>query len=113
MENTIKIKPSAVFALLRSAHEKGYTRLLPWGLASLTLGTYIYDTAIAQIEVLGWKSLMTVGAFYLGYWLDRSAFPYARPHVAINEGNMRLACMCMMRRVSIIAACMLSVSSGL
>lgn len=39
-----------------------------------------YSGGKANLDVLTWKALLLTSAAYLGYWLDRTLFPGARPH---------------------------------
>ncbi|NEM33488.1 hypothetical protein G3V90_26340, partial [Escherichia coli] len=53
-------------------------------------------------------------AAVLGYWLDRSLFPYARPNYFQSaEDEQRLFSAAMLRRAVIVAAVCLSVAMGL
>lgn len=52
------------------------------------------------------KVNLVVLAGWIGYWLDRELFPYARPHEADTDGAM-------LRRSIIVAGSMLAVGLGL
>jgi len=55
-------------------------RACPWLLAAIATTIGVAVVAPFQLGVLLWSlSKVCLGA-YLGYWLDRSFFPYARPH---------------------------------
>ncbi len=56
-----------------------FPRLSGWLVASAALFVVIGWTSSAQIPVVIYKlSLVSLSAV-LGYWLDRSLFPWARP----------------------------------
>lgn len=104
-------------------------RMLPWLAISLLLAAGVFDLAPQQLPVTLYKlSLISVAA-YVGYWIDRGLFPYARPHTFIpseddepfedDSGELiKIANFgwsyeaAMIRRAIIVAACILGVSLG-
>lgn len=88
-------------------------RMDAWAYAALVLCLVV--AAIAPQEQIGLTvyklSLQALGAV-LGYYVDRSAFPYARPDapaVICNDSRFAYA---MQRRALIMSACILGVSLG-
>lgn len=73
-------------------------KLRAWEFAALALVAVALVVLLAPHRVaslLGMAAQMTVAA-YLGYWVDRVAFKYARPHTlppgdAFNTATMRRA----------------------
>ncbi|MDT8428510.1 MAG: putative holin [Pseudomonadales bacterium] len=79
--------------------------------------TIVATIAPYQIGVLVWSlSKLALGA-YLGYWVDRCLFPYARPHTLLGGGGLggppdyRLD-LATLRRAIIVAAALVSMSLG-
>lgn len=89
------------------------TRMLSWLAISLALTAAIYLVAPHQLQVTLYKLSLITTAAWLGYWIDRSLFPYARPdHIfeqALNTNDMNHAAM---RRAIIIAACVVAAALG-
>lgn len=55
-------------------------RALPWLVFALIATAVVFVLAPHQIGLLVWSlSKLCFGA-YLGYWIDRTIYPYARPH---------------------------------
>ena len=56
-------------------------------------------------------SKLAVGAF-VGYWIDRALFPYARPHEYFDDGagseSANLFAFACIRRVLIVCACIIA-----
>lgn len=94
-------------------------RLWPWLLGSLLTTTVVGVIAPHQLGVLIWSlSKLCLGA-YLGYWIDRGIFCYARPGAVVGAAKQgcdgvawNVACWCMMRRAVIIAAAVLALGLG-
>lgn len=94
-------------------------RLWPWLLGALLTTTVVGVIAPHQLGVLIWSlSKLCLGA-YLGYWIDRGIFCYARPGVVVEAAKQggdgvawTVACWCMMRRAVIIAAAVLALGLG-
>ena len=111
---------AAAWALLRA-------RMAGWLYVSLVLAVAILLLAPYQLPVTLYKlSLITTGA-WLGYWLDRALFPYARPGcfiqwgaspggpgvvLAMSEAQVRAFAAAMLRRALIIAAVVIAVALG-
>jgi len=65
-------------------------RALPWLVFALIATAVVFVLAPHQIGLLIWSlSKLCFGA-YLGYWIDRTIYPYARPHDLFHMAN-RLA----------------------
>jgi hypothetical protein len=62
---------------------------------------FVYTVAPNQVEVMTYKLALTAGFAYLGYWIDRRAFPYARPHTEEDVDTFNMATI---RRAIIIGA---------
>lgn len=109
--------------------------MFDWLIAAVLLAILVYLIAPQQLPVSLYKLSLVALAAVAGYWIDRSVFPYARPHffvdaTALNlpkgvevgdalwsppvvDGSMpSLAASCMLRRAIIISAAMIAVSLG-
>lgn len=94
-------------------------RLWPWLLGALLTTTVVGVIAPHQLGVLIWSlSKLCLGA-YLGYWIDRGIFCYARPGAVVEAAKQsgdgvawNVACWCMMRRAVIIATAVLALGLG-
>lgn len=85
-------------------------RLTDWTLVTLALLLALALLAPEQLQVVLYKAgLVTLGAA-MGYWIDRSLFPYGRPHECIG---FLLIGMSMLRRAMIVLACVLGLTLGL
>lgn len=113
-------------------------RLGGWLLIALVLAAAVWLTAPHMLPVSLYKLSLVSLAGVLGYWLDRSLFPYARPdvfltldavdvkEVAVCDGEddtctleaaaddtlLRVMGMAMLRRAIIVAATMLAMGLG-
>lgn len=113
-------------------------RLGGWLLIALALAAAVWLTQPQQLPVSLYKLSLVSLAGVLGYWLDRSLFPYARPdvflsldeveadQVAVCDGEddtctleaaaddtlLRLMGIAMLRRAIIVAAAMVSMAMG-
>ncbi len=56
-------------------------RLSGWLLITILLMAAIWWLAPQQLPVTAYKLSLVTLAGVVGYWMDRSFFPYARPHV--------------------------------
>lgn len=56
-------------------------RLTSWWLIALALSALVFLLAPQQIPVSLYKINLIALAAVAGYWIDRSVFPYARPHM--------------------------------
>lgn len=88
-------------------------RMLDWLVIAATLTGIIYVIAPQQLPVTLYKlSLISIAAV-VGYWIDRSLFPYARPDVFLNDGPADVAfSAAQLRRAIIVAACVIGVALG-
>lgn len=66
---------------------EGYFRMSGWGLAAVASGVAVYFFIPQEFEVALWKSALVASAAFGGYWLDRTLFPYARPHTLTADEN--------------------------
>lgn len=103
-------------------------RMALWLLISLLLLLPVALIAPHQLGVSVYKLSLITSAAWLGYWIDRSLFPYARPdryletpfspgapfvpggHV--KTGHHTVFAAAMLRRAGIIAAAMIGVALG-
>ena len=68
---------------------------------------FVFWVAPNQLEVMLYKVALISGFAYLGYWIDRTAFPYGRPHeewAISEEDDTALYRAAMLRRAVIIGA---------
>ena len=54
-------------------------RLIVWAFVTLLLSFAVWWMAPQQLPVTAYKLSLVTLAGVIGYWLDRSLFPYARP----------------------------------
>ncbi|ATE60149.1 putative holin [Thauera sinica] len=64
-----------------------HARMSGWLYVSLLLAVAIVAIAPHQLPVTLYKLSLIATAGWLGYWLDRALFPYARPHDLIRWGE--------------------------
>jgi len=86
-------------------------RIGPWLILALitTVGVgFLYPH---QLGVLLWSLTKLCWGAYLGYWIDRSIFPYARPGNLLGPPASSLG-LFMLRRAIIIAAALLALGLG-
>lgn len=69
----------------------------------------LYFLSPAQLPVVLWKAGLLSFAGFIGYWLDRHLFPYARPHIYFVPENRSWA---MIRRTIIVAAVIIGFALG-
>ena len=112
---------------------KKLPRMMDWVLAALILSLIIFALSPQQLPVSLYKLNLIAIAGVVGYWLDRSLFPYARPdtfqakdieHDTIDDSdvlrfelevfppNDLLFAVSMLRRALIVAAAMIAVGLG-
>lgn len=84
-------------------------RMIEWLIVSLLLVGLIWLTAPQQLPVSLYKLSLITMAAWMAYWIDRSAFPYARPDRAAT-GIERAGAQ--IRRAIIVGSAMLAVSLG-
>lgn len=88
----------------------------PWLIGALIATCIVGWLYPHQLGVLLWSlSKLSLGA-YLGYWIDRSIFRYARPgSIDWRDAGPHTAYLlagCMLRRALIIAAAILALGLG-
>ncbi|WP_051299246.1 putative holin [Marinobacterium litorale] len=105
-------------------------RLIVWLLVSIALLAAIAWVSPHQLPVVLYKIALVTIAAVLAYWLDRTLFPYARPHVLFGEadhyqdGDLKRdraqeagyrwsASIATLRRALIVLACVLGLTLGL
>ncbi|MHA7915514.1 putative holin [Alloalcanivorax xenomutans] len=90
-----------------------FPRLTEWLVITIGLLVVIALIQPQQLPVVLYKaSLVTMGAV-LGYWIDRTLFPYARPHT-FARGTQAVPCAAaMVRRALVVLACILGLTLGL
>lgn len=88
-------------------------RLFSFYIATAVLVGIIWALAPQQLPVTIYKLSLITLAGLVGYWLDRSLFPYARPDVFVashvNDTRFSAA---MIRRALIVGSTILGVSLG-
>lgn len=87
-------------------------RMTDWIIVTILLTLLIYFLAPQQLPVSLYKLSLITTAAVVGYWIDRSLFPYARPdNPSIQPYDMIIAA-AMLRRAIIVGCAMLAVSLG-
>ena len=93
-------------------------RMSGWLLVSLLLTAAIAVTAPQQLPVSLYKLSLITSAAWVGYWIDRSLFPYARPDSFLTDAGSpiddfkHIFATAQIRRAIIIAAAMIGVALG-
>lgn len=93
-------------------------RLSGWLLITLLLLACVWLIAPHQLPVSLYKLSLVATAAVVGYWIDRSLFPYARPDVFLDQHDipddtlLRLMAMAMVRRAIIVGCAMLAMGLG-
>ena len=112
-------------------------RMLDWLIYALLLALLVWFIAPQQLPVSLYKLSLVSLAAVVGYWIDRSLFPYARPDIFLtlatpgepiedagpdgctltmqacgDDALLRLMGLAMLRRALIVAATMLAVGLG-
>lgn len=85
-------------------------RMLDWIAVSILLTLAIWLLAPHQLGVTLYKLSLVSLAAVVGYWIDRSAFPYARPD-DLSLDHLETAA-AYLRRAIVIGACIVGVSLG-
>ena len=108
-------------------------RLLLCSMAAVLLVGALFFVSPAQLPVMLYKSSLALLAGYVGYWLDRWLFPYARPDgylaqewrkhdadfpadaadYAVVPGYESIFAAALLRRALIVLGVMLAVGVGL
>lgn len=86
-------------------------RLWGWALITIVLLVAVWALAPQQLPVSLYKLSLVALAAVVGYWLDRSLFPYARPDRFEFE-SVNLFAACMLRRAVIVGCAMLAMGLG-
>jgi len=84
-------------------------RLADWIVIAIVLTLAIAIIAPQQIPVTLYKLSLVSLAAAVGYWIDRSLFPYARPDDRLSDLQTASA---YLRRAIIVGACIVGVSLG-
>jgi hypothetical protein len=90
-------------------------RIGPWLILAILTTIAVGFLYPHQLGVLLWSLTKLCWGAYLGYWIDRSIFPYARPDGfnPENDTNQRTSWEALMlRRAIIIAAAILALGLG-
>lgn len=87
-------------------------RMYDWIIVTILLTVLIYVLAPQQLPVSAYKLSLITTAAVVGYWIDRSLFPYARPDDKQLIGSTILQGAAMLRRAIIVGCAMLAVSLG-
>ncbi|SJN14249.1 Putative inner membrane protein [Halomonas citrativorans] len=89
-------------------------RIGPWLILAIITSIAVGFLYPHQLGVLLWSLTKLCWGAYLGYWIDRSMFPYARPGdwCSTHTPGNGLLPLLMLRRVIIIAAAILALGLG-
>ena len=90
-------------------------RLWGWFLITLALLAAVWCIAPQQLPVSLYKLSLVTLAAVVGYWLDRSLFPYARPDAIRIQPVPDQHCImgaAMLRRAIIVGCAMLAMGLG-
>ncbi|WNL39842.1 putative holin [Halomonas sp. PAMB 3232] len=88
-------------------------RIGPWLVGAIITSIVVGILYPHQLGVLLWSLTKLCWGAYLGYWIDRSMFPYARPGAWVDsDADRPLLPQFMLRRVIIIAAAILALGLG-
>ncbi|MDC8804234.1 putative holin [Halomonas pacifica] len=95
-------------------------RLGPWLILALICAAIVGLLYPHQLGVLLWSLTKLSAGAYLGYWIDRSIFCYARPHLLMidamevsgSEKYWLQFAIATLRRAIIIAAAILALGLG-
>jgi hypothetical protein len=89
-------------------------RIGPWLILALITSIAVGFLYPHQLGVLLWSLTKLCWGAYLGYWIDRSIFPYARPgnYSCRNADGLSAIGLLMLRRAIIIAAAVLALGLG-
>lgn len=97
-------------------------RLSGWAIIAAGLLVALALSHPAQLGVVLYKASLLVLASVMGYWIDRSLFPYARPHTQLDlhpasaYSTTRMSsvpALLMLRRAVIVLGCILGLTLGL
>lgn len=79
-----------MFANLKSALNSLLPRMSGWLVIVFVLMVAVWLIAPHQLTVALYKLSLVTLAAVAGYWLDRSIFPYARPHELFGATDVRV-----------------------
>lgn len=91
---------------------KRFPRMTDWLLITIVLIGLIAWLAPQQLPVSLYKLSLITMAAVVGYWIDRSLFPYGRPDNASIQPYDMIIAAAMLRRAIIVGCAMLAVSLG-
>ena len=74
------------------------------GLFALAFIVFVLASRPEQVYLFGWKLALIATAGWIGYWLDRELYPYARPH----EASAKEQPLVMIRRAIIVGSAMVA-----
>ncbi|ACL72732.1 MAG: putative holin [Billgrantia sp.] len=86
-------------------------RVGPWLIAALIMAAVVGWLYPHQLGVLLWSLTKLSFGAYLGYWIDRTIFPYARPGDFLQL-HVKSVSLLMLRRAIIIAAVIIALGLG-
>lgn len=89
-----------------------FPRMFDWLLVTLVLIGLIAWLSPQQLTVSLYKLSLITMAAVVGYWIDRSLFPYARPDDLSLSTSVIAQSAAMLRRAIIVGCAMLAVSLG-
>ena len=86
-------------------------RMSGWGFVAVAALAAVAFVSAEQLPVALWKFAQVASGGFLGYWLDRHLFPYARPDKLGAEGDPHgiVFASAMLRRAAIVAATIVAV----
>ena len=92
---------------------KDKLRMAEWLLISVLLMFAIWTFAPQQLGVSLYKFSLITTAAWVGYWIDRSLFPYARPDkLDYVVGGAPIIAAAQLRRALIISSCVIAAALG-
>lgn len=100
-------KPSPI----KPAFNQRAPRLWGWAVITILLTLGIWSLSPQQLPVTAYKLSLVTLAAVVGYWLDRSIFPYARPDESSGMGVLAFVA-AMLRRAIIVGCAMLAMGLG-
>lgn len=87
-------------------------RAAPWLFVTLVMTTVIGILYPQQVGLLLWSLCKVTAGAYVGYWIDRSIFYYARPGDFLLEASWLIPAAMMLRRALIMSATILALGLG-
>lgn len=92
----------------------GYLRMSGWGALAAAGVVATAMTHPAEVPVFLLKATEVCAGGFLGYWLDRHLFPYARPDALLTDPlTQYLASGAMLRRAAVVVGAMLALGLAL